>query len=91
MVGSPSKRHAVHLCMGFDPRAWADKRPLADRRAEGCAGHAPCPSGYTQWHEWAEWINKTHRNVECPGCGRFAIWVPRNNRAFREYADPVRV
>ena len=73
--------HAVHLCLGFDESEWAERRPRTDRRGEGCAGHTPCPAGYVQWHEWAEWIDKTHRNVRCTGCDRYAVWVPRRNKA----------
>lgn len=79
------RRRPAHICMGFDEAQWSDRRPTTDRHAEGCAAHTPCPDGYVQWHEWAEWINKTHRNVACPDCGKFAIWVPRNNHAFRTY------
>lgn len=42
-----------------------------------CAKHTPCPSGYLAWHEWAEEMAKTHRQVRCKGCGLYAVWVPR--------------
>jgi len=37
--------------------------------------HTPAPTGYAQWVDWAERKAKTHDQVECPHCGRFAIWV----------------
>lgn len=43
--------------------------PLAD-------GHTPSPSGYLQWHEWAEKMDETHVQRRCPSCGLFKIWVP---------------
>ena len=44
----------------------------------GC--HTKAPEGYIQWHTWAERKAKTHRQIRCPGCGLFAIWVPKRNR-----------
>lgn len=41
-----------------------------------CA-HTPCPSGYCEWHEWAEQMLKTHECQQCPKCGLWAVWVPR--------------
>jgi len=40
-----------------------------------CAAHTPQPTGYLEWHEWADKKAKTHRQVRCPGCGLFQIWV----------------
>jgi hypothetical protein len=43
-----------------------------------CAGHTPDqPSGYREWHAWAARMSKTHRQVRCPACGRFEVWVPK--------------
>lgn len=39
-------------------------------------GHTPSPEGYLAWHEWAAEKAKTHRQVRCPECGLWAIWVP---------------
>ena len=39
--------------------------------------HTPCPEGYIAWHSWAERKSKTHRQLRCPSCGLFAVWVPR--------------
>ena len=41
--------------------------------------HTHGPDGYFAWHEWAEEMQKTHRQRKCPGCGLFAIWTPRRD------------
>ena len=32
---------------------------------------------YVAWHEWARKRDKTHRQVKCPECGLFSIWIKR--------------
>lgn len=39
--------------------------------------HTKCPSGYIDWHEWAEKKSRRHKQTICPGCKRFKIWVRR--------------
>lgn len=39
--------------------------------------HTPCPTGYVEWHEWAEKKSKTHVQKRCPSCGLWALWVPK--------------
>ncbi len=41
------------------------------------AQHTPHPRGYLAHGEWAEGMARTHRQVRCPGCGLFAIWLPK--------------
>ena len=42
--------------------------------------HTPQPDGYLQWHAWAETMyNSNHRQVRCPECGLWAIWIKKNN------------
>lgn len=41
------------------------------------AAHTPLPSGYTDWHEAAEELARTHDQLRCPFCGLFAIWELR--------------
>lgn len=37
--------------------------------------HTPCPTGYTQWHEWAAQMSyRRSWQSRCPGCGEYAIW-----------------
>lgn len=48
--------------------------------AEDCPDvhkHTADPSGYLQWHAWAEKMAKTHDQIRCPTCGFWAIWVPK--------------
>jgi hypothetical protein len=42
--------------------------------------HTECPGGYTDWHEWAARMHKTHTQRKCPGCGLYRIWVKRKPR-----------
>lgn len=51
-----------------------------DQTCPNRANHTPCPEGYIQWHAWAEKMGKTHYQVTCHGCGRYAIWVPKSER-----------
>jgi len=39
--------------------------------------HSKEPSGYLQWHEWAEKKAKTHEQTRCPTCGYWVVWVLR--------------
>lgn len=45
------------------------------------AEHTTAPSGYLAWHAWADEMSRTHRLTPCPGCNRFAVWVPRTRLA----------
>lgn len=56
--------------------------PALTRSADGTErpcdeDHTPDPDGYCEWHEWAEEMSKTHRQVTCPRCGLWAIWLPK--------------
>lgn len=37
--------------------------------------HTKSPSGYGQWDVWAAKKSKRHKQIRCPECGYFAIWV----------------
>lgn len=58
---------------------FVDTTPVVHEYPEGdCRnGHTSCPDGYVSWHEWAEGMAKTHRQVRCETCGRWAIWIPK--------------
>jgi hypothetical protein len=43
--------------------------------------HTPCPASYLAWHDWAARMARTHRQLRCPTCGRWEIWVPKPPRA----------
>lgn len=45
--------------------------------------HTVQPDGYLHWHHWAEEMAKTHRQRECPGCGRYEIWEPKGGQDGR--------
>lgn len=40
--------------------------------------HTSCPAGYIEWHEWAQDKSRRHKQIICPGCGLFAIWIRRD-------------
>lgn len=42
--------------------------------------HTPQPTGYLQWHMWAEEKAKTHRQERCPACGLWSVWKPKARR-----------
>lgn len=51
-----------------------------NKKLESCPQkhlHTPCPEHYIAWHEWAEAISETHNQKECPGCGLWAVWEPK--------------
>lgn len=43
--------------------------------------HTKSPSGYVEWHEWAEKKAKTHEQHKCPTCGLWVIWKPKKKVA----------
>lgn len=45
--------------------------------------HTVMPDGYLQWHTYAEELSLTHKQRRCPGCGLYALWVPKQPRAGR--------
>lgn len=52
------------------------------KRLEECPQkdkHTESPIELVEWSEWAWEMSKTHEQVECPGCGLWAIWVPKGN------------
>lgn len=36
------------------------------------------PEGYLQWHHWARRMSKTHYQFQCPECGLWTVWRPKN-------------
>ncbi len=65
-------KYAIRVCGVGDPVADCSDCP-------NNAEHTPSPRGYLPWHEWAEAMSKTHRQVRCPGCGLWKVWVARGN------------
>ncbi len=50
---------------------------MSERICSNFEDHTPCPTGYLDWHSWAEQMSKTHKQRKCCGCGRYAIWEPK--------------
>jgi hypothetical protein len=46
--------------------------------------HTPHPRGYTAFFDWCKHMSKTHRQVRCPLCGKYAIWERKNTRPKKE-------
>jgi hypothetical protein len=42
--------------------------------------HTAAPSGYVAFFAWAERMSRTHRQLKCSGCGRWQLWVPRQDQ-----------
>lgn len=53
------------------------QRIEAAEGADDCDNHTPCPEGYIEWHQWAEFMSKTHTQRRCRECGLYAIWEPK--------------
>lgn len=65
----------VFVCID-DPGPMVDPNPGC-RRAEL---HTPQPgpnAGYVATAGWADQMLETHDQLQCPGCGRWLIWEPR--------------
>ena len=55
--------------------------------ADSCpnaANHTKAPMGYLQWHKWAREMMKTHQQIICDGCRRYAIWVPKEQSDMKK-------
>lgn len=55
-------------------------RIVDEQKCINATMHTECPRGYFAWFDWAARMAKTHRQVRCPGCTLFAIWVPKTQR-----------
>lgn len=42
--------------------------------------HTPQPYGYLQWHAWAKKMSRTHRQMKCPFCGLWEVWVQKERK-----------
>ncbi len=60
-----------------------DEGPLVDPNP-GCRRaslHVPRPEGYVAAWAWAEQMLETHDQHQCPGCGRWLVWEPKETPA----------
>ncbi len=64
--------YAVYICGGP-----SDVRVVPNPTCPSAAEHTPQPPGYTEWHEWAEEMGKTHKQQRCAGCHLLNIWAPK--------------
>ena len=53
----------------------ADECPDAEKL------HTKAPTGYLSWGAWADDKRKTHRQIRCPTCGFWAIWVKKEDKS----------
>ena len=51
---------------------------MAEEECPNIANHTKCPDGYNDWHDWADQKARRHRQIKCPVCKRWAIWVRRD-------------
>jgi hypothetical protein len=51
-----------------------------------CSDHTPCPDGYLARSDWFTKMAKTHMKFQCPTCGLWAIWLPKES-LLREGGD----
>lgn len=47
---------------------------------DACIPHTPAPQGYVARAEWAERMSRTHEQRQCPGCGLWNIWTPKETK-----------
>lgn len=43
--------------------------------------HTEQPELYSDWQSWAIKMSKTHYQEQCPSCGLWAVWVPKDSVA----------
>jgi hypothetical protein len=78
------KRYRVFLDGGWYDEA---KYPIPPAPVEPSAAecrHTAEPDLYHEWYEWAEVCGKTHRQVRCPACSLFKIWMPKASASAYE-------
>jgi hypothetical protein len=39
--------------------------------------HAESPKGYIEFFNWCDEMNKTHKQIQCPVCGLYEVWIKR--------------
>lgn len=49
--------------------------------------HTPSPTGYLNWHVWAEKRSETYKQSRCSNCGLWAIWKPKKIKAKSSTID----
>lgn len=41
--------------------------------------HTPAPDNYLEWSRWADEMQRTHTQHQCPTCGFWTQWVPKQS------------
>ena len=58
-----------------------EQSPLKYGSAAECPqttdAHVEGPSGYVQWHHWADRMGRTHKQRRCRDCGFYSVWEPK--------------
>ncbi|WP_027933716.1 hypothetical protein [Amycolatopsis thermoflava] len=74
----------VILCEGVtDPPGSPHRRCIPINMGPGCDPRCQehqQPTGYIDRAEWAEYMLITHDQRQCPGCGLWTIWEPREGQ-----------
>lgn len=73
--GHPAMRMKAMETLDLDTESTKELNEGAKQMS--CKKHTPSPSGYIQWHCWAEIKSKTHRQIKCDECGLYKIWVKK--------------
>lgn len=68
-VSLPGRTHGI-ICSEINI---FDRRPGCPNAAQ----HEPWPRGYIQASDYADEMMKTHDQAQCPGCGLWEIWIPK--------------
>lgn len=53
---------------------------LPNGECSNAANHTPSPALALHKIDWAEEKLRTHRQIQCPDCGLYVIWVARRRR-----------
>ncbi len=76
-----------------------ERYPIPPKRVERSVSkcvHTPQPEGYNEWREFARLASRTHRQVRCPRCGLWQVWLPKaeakainraDDKAAREFCE----
>ncbi len=54
--------------------------PEALKRCPSISQHTQAPTGYTNWHTWANDMKKGHYQTQCPDCKAWVIWEAKNGK-----------
>lgn len=73
-----TRKAAFHICFNDAP-----PQP-AETDCPNNAAHEPWPRGFLSSMAYAEKMLKTHDQSQCPACGKWAIWTPKQSQETEE-------